>query len=711
MRTFRRLRSLVIGGVLAAGLASLAPLGVPAPAHALVVNANASVLLGELRITSADDVNDMSVRLRCSPGGQIDLDGVVADPIATCASITRITVLGSLNGNNTISFIEIAGDTRFDVTGGVFISTFNGSDYISSTRFDETISTGGGNDSVILRGNNDNLSLGNGDDSVLLIGGGVDTVDCSAGTDTVTTYAGGTPLRVQNTPDGSALWVNGGVEFDTGPQETTATATGCETVRALALNPAADIYVDVPSHATEVFVDCFNSPLHVTVRPNVGIPVTVTGGPTATCTPDKLDVQLDGRWFTQSATQVVVQDGAATALVNLVQIETVGFINPPPGRLQSLTPSRIVDTRQPGAPDKVAPNGTLVVPVGGFGGIPAIGVSAVILNVTVTDANAAGYLTVWPTGTPRPTASNINYQPGTDIPNLVTVPIGADGSVSLFTDAGAHLIVDAMGWYTDSSFFAGPLAPDGRFRGLTPTRILDTRNGIAINGPVFGQTELQVTGKGGVPATGVSAVAMTVTATGATEAGYVTVWPSGKPRPEASNLNTIPGVDTPNLVIVPVGPDGKVSLFSFRSTGLLADVVGWYTDATAPIGLDGLFIANNPTRVIDTRPGALHIGPNGPIPANSSFAFDPTSAASTAIPAGVPKVAVVANITATQAGGSGYLTAYPDGTAPPTASVVNYRAGVDVADSAIVPLNANKARIYTYADTHVLVDAVGFITG
>lgn len=706
MRTHHRLP--IVGGVvlLAAALLTLAPVGHGRPARAAVVNANASVLLGELRITSGDDVNDMNVRLRCNGAGNIDLDGVVADPIATCASITRITVIGSLNGANTVSFIETAGDARFNVTDGVFVATFNGPDYVSSTAFANTISTGEGNDSVILRGADDDVTLGNGDDSVLLIGGGADSVGCSSGTDTVTTYAGPTPLRVQNTPDGAALWVNGGVQFDTGPQETVTEATECEDVRVLALDPAADIYVNVPAHATRVFVDCFGSPLRVTVRPNAGIPVDVNGA-AATCTPDKLDVQLDGRWFTTSATQVALADGS---VVNLAQVETIGYINPPPGRLQPLTPARIVDTRQPGAPDRLAAGATLDLPVAGFGGIPSLGASAVVLNVTVTDAGGAGYLTAWPTGLPRPNASNVNYQPGVAIPNLVTVPVGADGKVSLFTDQAADVIVDAMGWYTDSSFYAGPLMPGGRFRGLQPTRILDSRNGIAMTAPLFGQGELQVTGRGGVPASGVAAVAMTVTATGATEQGYVTVWPSGAPRPEASNLNTIPGVDTPNLVIVPVGPDGKLSLFSFRGTDLLADVVGWYTDDSAPLGLDGLFLANVPTRVIDTRPGPDHLGPAGPIPGGSSFAFDPTSAAA-GWPVGVPKTAVVANITATQAAAAGYLTAYPDGTATPTASVVNYRAGLDVADSAIVPLNADKARVFTSADTHVVIDAVGFITG
>ena len=56
--------------------------------------------------------------------------------------------------------------------------------------------------------------------------------------------------------------------------------------------------------------------------------------------------------------------------------------------------------------------------------------------------------------------------------------------------------------------------------------------------PGVGATvSLQITGRGSVPASGVSAVALNVTATEAAAAGFVTVWPSGSPRPNASNLN------------------------------------------------------------------------------------------------------------------------------------------------------------------------------
>ena len=59
---------------------------------------------------------------------------------------------------------------------------------------------------------------------------------------------------------------------------------------------------------------------------------------------------------------------------------------------------------------------------------------------------------------------------------------------------------------------------DGRYVGLTPTRILDTRSTTA---PAPGTAlRLALAGAGGVPANGVSAVAMTVTATQSKAAGF-----------------------------------------------------------------------------------------------------------------------------------------------------------------------------------------------
>jgi len=86
-----------------------------------------------------------------------------------------------------------------------------------------------------------------------------------------------------------------------------------------------------------------------------------------------------------------------------------------------------------------------------------------------------------------------------------------------------------------------------------------------------------VLNRGGVPASGVGAVALNVTVAGATAAGYVTAWPTGSGRPLASNLNFVPGQLVPNMVIARVGSGGKVSLFnSSGNTQLVVDVVGWF---------------------------------------------------------------------------------------------------------------------------------------
>jgi len=81
-------------------------------------------------------------------------------------------------------------------------------------------------------------------------------------------------------------------------------------------------------------------------------------------------------------------------------------------------------------------------------GVPQSGVGAVALNVTVTDPTSSGYVTVWPTGSPQPVASNVNFRAGETAPNLVIVPVGAADQVSLFVfGAQSQLIVDVAGWF------------------------------------------------------------------------------------------------------------------------------------------------------------------------------------------------------------------------------------------------------------------------
>jgi hypothetical protein len=142
-------------------------------------------------------------------------------------------------------------------------------------------------------------------------------------------------------------------------------------------------------------------------------------------------------------------------------------------------PSRLVDTRNaiggptgvitPAAPKSVPVRGVAVTVNGVVQQVPA-DASAVALNVTMVEAREAGYATVWPCGTPMPEASNVNFARGGTSANGVIAPVGADGSVCVFTSAAAHLIVDIAGWFTGGATPA--------FVGNIPRRLVDTRNNI-----------------------------------------------------------------------------------------------------------------------------------------------------------------------------------------------------------------------------------------
>jgi hypothetical protein len=90
-------------------------------------------------------------------------------------------------------------------------------------------------------------------------------------------------------------------------------------------------------------------------------------------------------------------------------------------------------------------------------------------------------------------------------------------------------------------------------------------------------TELQVTGRHGVPGDA-SAAVLNVTVTGAQGDGFVTVWPCGTPMPNASSLNFTSGQTIPNAVITKIGAGGKVCMFTTAATFLLADINGYHTN-------------------------------------------------------------------------------------------------------------------------------------
>ena len=198
-----------------------------------------------------------------------------------------------------------------------------------------------------------------------------------------------------------------------------------------------------------------------------------------------------------------------------------------------------------------------------------------MLNVTVTGPTATSFLTVYPTGTARPLAANVTFTSGNTLGNRVFAKLGTGGKVTIYNSAGStDLIVDASGWFTDASV-AGAV---GAYNPLTPARILDTRNGTGgISGPrpANSTVDVQVTGQGGVPATGVSAVILNATVISPTAMGFLTVFPAGTVRPLASDLNYANGEIRPNLVVAKVGTGGKVGLYTSASGHYVFDVAGW----------------------------------------------------------------------------------------------------------------------------------------
>ncbi|MFG2985268.1 hypothetical protein ACGFYQ_29075 [Streptomyces sp. NPDC048258] len=368
-------------------------------------------------------------------------------------------------------------------------------------------------------------------------------------------------------------------------------------------------------------------------------------------------------------------------------------------RFVPITPSRFLDTRDGVGATKarVGPGGVVTLQVAGVKGVPATGVTAVVMNVTAVNPTEAGHVMVYPNGQPKPAVSNLNFSAGQIVPNLVTVPV-VNGKVDLRNNAGSvDLIADVTGYFTDKA------ATGSAFTPITPSRFLDTRDGVGANkarvGP-GGVVTLQVAGVKGVPASGVTAVVMNVTAVNPTEAGHVTVYPNGQAAPGVSNLNFTAGQVVPNLVTVPV-VNGKVDLRNNSgSVDLIADVTGYYS------ANGSTFSAGSPVRLLDTRTGtgarAGAVGQGGIVSLQVAGVE------------GVPLsgvTAVVLNVTVTNPTQDGHLIVQPHGVERPNVSNLNFKAGQTVSNLVVVPVVDGRVTFYNNTGSaDVIADLNGCFT-
>ncbi|MGD9702324.1 MAG: FlgD immunoglobulin-like domain containing protein [Acidimicrobiia bacterium] len=377
-----------------------------------------------------------------------------------------------------------------------------------------------------------------------------------------------------------------------------------------------------------------------------------------------------------------------------------------PGYYVPLTPFRLLDTRD-GTGGVISPLGhseDLELDVTGVGGVPETGVRGVVMNVTVDGPTNESFLTVWPADQPLPLAANLNFLPGQTVPNLVAVKTGANGKVKIFNKIGlVNVIADVVGYYSETAPQSG-----GRYTPLTPSRVLDTRDGTGTGGSTApigagGEINVKVTGTNGVPATGVSGVAINVTVDQPTGSSFLTVWPTGEPRPLAATHNFVPGLTVANLVLAKVGAGGNISIYNLGGgVHVVGDIVGYFSAS------GGQFVPLVPHRILDTRDGTGTGGSTAPV-GQQTF-IDLQVSGQGGVPSSGATGAVI-NITATESSLPTFVTAWPTGEVRPTAASSNPRPGVAVPNLAYAKLGAGgKISLWNNTGTtHLVGDVVGYI--
>ena len=405
---------------------------------------------------------------------------------------------------------------------------------------------------------------------------------------------------------------------------------------------------------------------------------------------------------TYPVTQTITDSGGRTTTTTAEATVGAAFV--------TAGPERLLDTRNgTGAAKRpVGPGGVVRLKVLGVDGIPASGVTGVTLNITDAGATAAGYVTVYPDGTTRPNASNLNFQAGQDNPNLVTVRVGADGYIDLYNAHGdVNLIADLAGYYTTATGLEQDMSG---LATVVPTRVLDTRSGIgAPKGAVGPGSTTTITLPKYTQGGATDGAVLNVTVTGGTSSGYITVACDGPTPPTTSTLNYRAGQTASNLA-APCAYSGTLHIYnSAGHVHLIADLQGVYTNDLANSGDDpdaprgGPFVGTTPTRFLDTRAGLG--APDRSLGAGGTLTVK--VAGVDGVPAGAS--AVLVNLTGVTPTVNTHLTAYGDGSLP-NVSNDNLTAGQTRPVLAVVPVGADGSiRIHNaLGSVDVVADLEGY---
>jgi hypothetical protein len=369
---------------------------------------------------------------------------------------------------------------------------------------------------------------------------------------------------------------------------------------------------------------------------------------------------------------------------------------------QPITPVRFMDTRiGTGATGPVAADGTVTLQIAGVHGIPSANVTAVVLNLTATAGTASGpwAVTVYADGTPKPATTNLDYEGGTTRANLVIAPVGQDGKIAIYNHSTGtvQLVGDVFGYFTSDATAAGGTT----YTPVTPTRILNTGTGLgAPKQPLAGGGTLavQVGGANGIPS-GIAAVAINITAAGASANGGLENYADGTTRPVPVSNMSFGTANIAEMAIVPVGADGKIDIYSASGSGVtvnvIGDVVGYFSAGTG----GQTYHAIGGARIFDTRQST-------PVAANTTV----TVSQGTTVVA--PSPTMIIDVSAVEETADGDLIIYPAGTSIPGTSNLNYQTGTSLTNLDLAATGGGTFDIYNASNgtTNIMVDCMGYLS-
>ena len=353
----------------------------------------------------------------------------------------------------------------------------------------------------------------------------------------------------------------------------------------------------------------------------------------------------------------------------------------PGDRFVALNPARVVNTQVSAGKD-------VTVGLLGHGGLPTSNVDAIVANVQVDHPTRAGYLRVTPGGTASQTAVQ-EFSAGQPVSNMVTVRLGANGTISLHLSAGtARVYVDLTGYYQPAAVNGG-----ATYHPVSTARVYGT--GAPVLNAAQGYRAIPVLGRGGIPSSGVSAIVANIEVNTPTANGYVRITPAGVSS-ATSSQEYLARQTISAAVTVKVGAGGAIwALLSRGSAHVYVDVLGWY-------GASG-----------DTSGASFHpvntdrsYGVGAPM-LSSAYDRDIGVAGTSSVPLS-GAVAVVANVETSRPWGTGYLRVTPGGVVSQTATQ-HYGGGHDVSNLAIVKLNQGMIKLHLSSGAaYVFVDVSGY---